>query len=116
MTENIQLDGANILNDYKPGNNLDEDKQTDEETHGALLKKGITINLPELKGPEFYETLNKIKQWKSKFPDECKDIDIKNENNLHMRKFSIDLNNAKLPCPVAPMRRYINLVLNLDLV
>jgi hypothetical protein len=62
----------------------------------VLAKKGVTINLPELKGPEFYETLNKIKQWKAKFPDECKDIDIKNENKLTYDEALNKLEQCKL--------------------
>jgi hypothetical protein len=96
MTEEIQLTGENICDDYKPGNNFDEDRENEEETPNVLAKKGVTINLPELKGPEFYETLNKIKEWKRKFPGECVDIDIKNENKFTYEDVLNKLEQCKL--------------------
>lgn len=45
MTEEIQLDGGNICDDYKPENILDDNEETIEET---TQPNKITLNLPEI--------------------------------------------------------------------
>jgi hypothetical protein len=83
MTEQINLQGDNILDDYEDtGETLSDDEETSEGKGKSGGTKTINLIMPETKGPEFYETLNKIKQWKAKFPKECADIDLNNESKI----------------------------------
>jgi hypothetical protein len=92
MTEQINLEGDNILDDYEEENLLSDD----EETHKEPKANHIPYVKTEIKSPEFYETLNKIKEWKRKFPGECVDIDIKNENKFTYEDVLNKLEQCKL--------------------
>ena len=79
MTEQITLEGDNILDDYKPE---DVELSDDEETPAETKPNKISLRVPELKGPEYYETLRKIKEYKRIFEEECKHVCLKNEKKL----------------------------------
>lgn len=96
MTEQINLEGDNILDDYK-----DDDGELSEDEAPVQDVGNIVIKLPEVKGPEYYATLTKIKEYKRLFPEECENVDIKNENKLTYE----DLLNKVEECKVAAANR-----------
>jgi hypothetical protein len=87
MTENINLEAEDIMGDFNDGDHDEnEDEEEEEEVVGAQLPQSV-----EIKGPEFYQKLNKLKEYIKVFPDECRDISMKNSQN-----FSFELVNNKL--------------------
>lgn len=98
MAEQINLDGENILDDYE-GETLSDDESPSEKTPKEAL-----LPIPEEKGPEFHQTLLKIKEYKRIFPDECQNVCIKNENKLTYE----DLLNKIEECKIASSNRKNN--------
>jgi hypothetical protein len=90
MSEQILLTGENILDGYKE--EPEEDDEPEEKPEKAPRE---SLPIIEIKPPEYYEMLNKVKQWKVKFPLECKDVDIKNENKLTMDELVNKLEQCK---------------------
>ena len=86
MTENIELNGDNILDGYQDENNefSETEESVDEEP-----KKQVVIKLPEPKGPEFYRIYAKINEFKRVFPQECGHIDVDEDKitlqDLHLK-------------------------------
>jgi hypothetical protein len=78
-TEQIELGGENIFEGYK-----EEPEEDDEPEEKPEKTPRVTLPIIEIKPPEYYKMLNNVKLWKVRFPLECKDIDIKNENKLTM--------------------------------
>ena len=100
-TEQINLDGDNILDDYKENNNeFSDDEETEKETNKS---NNITLIVPEIKGPEFYETLNKIKEYKRVFPNECKNVELKGDSNKHSyQDLLCKVDECKIACANRP--------------
>jgi hypothetical protein len=75
--ENIQLQGENILDDYQ------EENEEEQENEPQKKEKNVVIKLPEIKGPEFYDALRKINEYKRVFQKECEHIEI-NEKKMNL--------------------------------
>ena len=91
MSENIQLDGDNILDGYEDENNEFSDS---EESLHEEPKKQVIIKIPEPKGPEFYKVFAKINEYKKIFPQECGHIDV-DEDKITMHDIMLKLEECK---------------------
>jgi hypothetical protein len=98
MTEEITLNGESILDGYE-GNN--GELSDNEETHEETQPRKISLHIPEIKSPQFNEMLTQIKEYKRIFPEQCKNVCIKNENKLT----EDDLLNKIEECKIATAGR-----------
>lgn len=91
-TENIALDGENALEKYADDDveleASDDDGDSDDDRKPKL--KPVIV-----KTPEYFEILRKIKEYKRVFPDECDQIELKNEEKLTIYDLQSKLEECK---------------------
>ena len=97
MTEQINLQGDNYLNEYVAKNDeLSDDEETNHENRKESKTGDIVIVSPPVKGPEFEEKLLNFKEYKRLFANECEAIIIKDESKITYDELCFKLEECKV--------------------